>query len=427
MKVSFCTLGCKVNHYESQVLTDLFRQRGDTVVPFGDLCDLCVIHSCCVTEESARKSRQMMRRARRLCPDGAVAVIGCLAQTEPGTFPEADIVLGNKDKTRLPALADAFFASRLPVCAVEPIRSFHTFEEMTVTSDERIRATVKIQDGCDNFCAYCIIPYARGPIRSKDPDAAVREAETLVKNGYPEIVLTGIHLDSYGREHGRFSLYDLLERLDKIDGLERIRLGSTEPVMVTPGNVERMKNVRHLCHHFNLSLQSGCTATLRRMNRRYTAEEYAAGADLLRDAFPDLSLSTDIIVGFPGETEEEFSETVRFAERIGFSQINVFPFSPRKGTAAWDLPDPVPPEIKKERVRRLLDLTTRLATGYRTRYVGQTLPVLFESEKNGLAFGRAANFLPVTAKSNMCLVGKILPVQIGSAGERVCEGVLQNP
>ena len=424
MRVSFCTLGCKVNHYESQVLRNLFASRGDELVSFGDSCDLCVIHSCCVTEESARKSRQMMRRARRLCPDGAVALVGCLAQTEPGTFPEADIVLGNKDKTRLPALADAFFRDRLPLCEVSPIRSYHTFEEMSVSSDERIRATVKIQDGCNNFCSYCIIPYARGPIRSKEIDAAVNEAENLVKNGYPEIVLTGIHLDSYGREHGRFSLYDLLDRLDRIEGLQRIRLGSTEPVMITPENVERMKNVAHLCHHFNLSLQSGCTATLRRMNRRYTAEAYAAGAELLKNTFPDLSLSTDIIVGFPGETEEEFSETMAFARRMEFSQINVFPFSPRRGTVAWDLPDPVPPEIKKERVRRLLALTEELADAYRSRYVGQTLPVLFESDGDGIAFGRAANFLPVKVKSNICLVGQILPVLVTASGKKVCDGVL---
>ena len=426
MKISLCTLGCKVNHYESQVLRRLFLDRGDEFVPFGPPCDVSIIHSCAVTEESSRKSRQMMRRARRVSPGGVVCVLGCLAQVDPDTLPEADIVLGNRDKTRLPALVDEFLSSRQSLRETPPILSHRTFEEMTLTSDERVRATVKIQDGCCNFCAYCIIPYARGPIRSKELPQAVSEVETLVKQGYREIVLTGIHLDSYGKEHGRFSLCDLLEELDKIPHLERIRLGSTEPVMVTPETVARLKNLKHLCPHFNLSLQSGCTATLKRMRRRYTAEEYAEGAGLLREAFPDLSLTTDIIVGFPGETEEEFSETLAFAEKIGFSKINVFPFSPRKGTAAWDMPDAVDPGVKKERCRRLLDLSARLEREQREKYVGRTLPVLFEQGKNGCYVGSAPNFLSVAVKSNICLTGKILPVLITAAGDTVCEGDLQN-
>ena len=421
MKIAFCTLGCKVNHYESEVLRELFRGRAFETVPFGDPCDVCVIHSCAVTEESARKSRQMLRRARRICRDGAVVLMGCLAQTEPGTFPEADIVLGNKDKTRLPELVDAFFANRTPVEDVSPIRQYHSFEEMTLTSDERIRATVKIQDGCNNFCAYCVIPYARGSVRSKDISAAEEEARTLVEKGYPEIVLTGIHLDSYGSEHGRFSLYDLLDRLDRIPGLRRIRLGSTEPVMITPENVARMKSVKHLCPHFNLSLQSGCTETLRRMRRRYTAEEYAVYANRLREAFSRVGLTTDIIVGFPGETEEEFAKTLAFAERIGFSKINVFPFSPRRGTAAWDMPDPVPQAVKKERVRRLLALSDRLEASFRSGAVGQTVQVLFEREKDGRAFGFTPEFIPVEVKSNSSLVGRILPVHV-TAADPVCTG-----
>ncbi|MBO5214230.1 MAG: tRNA (N(6)-L-threonylcarbamoyladenosine(37)-C(2))-methylthiotransferase MtaB [Clostridia bacterium] len=427
MKISLYTLGCKVNHYESQVLRRLFLDEGYQFVPFGTPCDVCIVHSCAVTEESTRKSRQMMRRARRISPDAVLCVVGCLAQTEPDSLPEADIVLGNKDKTRLPALVKEFLACRQPRIEAPPILSHRTFEEMTLFGDERVRATVKIQDGCCNFCAYCIIPYARGPIRSKEIDDAFFEVENLVKKGYREIVLTGIHLDSYGKEHGRFSLCDLLEKLDSIPDLERIRLGSTEPVMVTPETVARLRNLKHLCPHFNLSLQSGCTATLRRMRRRYTAEEYADGAALLREAFPDLSLTTDIIVGFPGETEEEFAETLAFAEKIGFSKINVFPFSPRRGTAAWDFPAPVDPAVKKERCRRMLDLSARLERENREKYVGRTLPILFEQEKNGSYIGSAPNFLSVSVKSNICLTGKILPVRITEAGDTVCRGDLQNP
>ncbi|MBQ4323695.1 MAG: tRNA (N(6)-L-threonylcarbamoyladenosine(37)-C(2))-methylthiotransferase MtaB [Clostridia bacterium] len=427
MKVSICTLGCKVNHYESQILRRLFLEDGAEIVPFGMPCDVAVIHSCAVTEESSRKSRQMMRRARRISPDAVIAVTGCLAQTSPETLTEADIVLGNRDKTRLPLLVKEFLSRRERTVEVPPILSHKTFEEMTLDSDERVRATVKIQDGCCNFCAYCIIPYARGPIRSKELADAVCEVEGLVKKGYREIILTGIHLDSYGREHGRFSLCDLLERLDEIPRLERIRLGSTEPVMVTPETVARLKNLKHLCHHFNLSLQSGCTATLKRMRRRYTAEQYAEGVRLLRDAFEDLSLTTDIIVGFPGETEEEFSETLAFAESVGFSKINVFPFSPRRGTVAWDMPDPVDPAVKKERCRRLLDLSARLERSFRASYVGKTVEVLFESEKNGQYSGCASNFLNVTVKSNICLTGKILPILISDVGETSCRGDLQNP
>lgn len=427
MKISLCTLGCKVNHYESQVLRHLFDDGNSEFVPFGTPCDVSIIHSCAVTEESTRKSRQMMRRARRISPDSVVCVLGCLAQTDPDSLPEADIVLGNKDKTRLPALVQEFLSHRQPLREVPPILSHRSFEEMTLVSDERVRATVKIQDGCCNFCAYCIIPYARGPIRSKEMDDAVSEVENLVKKGYREIVLTGIHLDSYGKEHGRFSLCDLLERLDVIPGLERIRLGSTEPVMVTPETVQRLKSLKHLCPHFNLSLQSGCTATLKRMRRRYTAEEYANGVELLRDAFPDLSLTTDIIVGFPGETDEEFVETLAFAEKIGFSKINVFPFSPRRGTVAWDMADPVDPAVKKERCRRMLDLSDRLEKKNREKYVGRTLPILFEQGKNGVYTGSAPNFLSVSVQSNICLTGKILPVSISEAGDTVCKGDLQNP
>ncbi len=426
MKISLCTLGCKVNHYESQVLRHLFDDGTSEFVPFGTPCDLCIIHSCAVTEESARKSRQMMRRARRISPDSVVCVLGCLAQTDPDSLPEADIVLGNKDKTRLPALVKEFLARRHPLREVPPILSHRSFEEMTLVSDERVRATVKIQDGCCNFCAYCIIPYARGPIRSKEIGAAVSEVENLVKKGYREIVLTGIHLDSYGKEHGLYSLCDLLEKLDVIPGLERIRLGSTEPVMITPETVSRLKGLTHLCPHFNLSLQSGCTATLKRMRRRYTAEEYAKGAELLRKAFPDLSLTTDIIVGFPGETEEEFAETLLFAEKIGFSKINVFPFSPRRGTAAWDMPDPVSPEVKKERCRQMLSLSDRLEKCNREKYVGRILPILFEQGKNGLYTGSAANALPVSVRSDICITGQILPVRITEAGDTVCHGDLQN-
>ena len=425
MKISICTLGCKVNHYETQILRQLFAERGAEFVPFGAPCDLSIVHSCAVTEESARKTRQMMRRARRASPDGIVAVMGCLAQVEPDSLAEADIVLGNRDKTLLPALADAFLAEKNPIAHAPEILKHRDFEPMILQRDERVRATVKIQDGCCNFCAYCIIPFARGPIRSKELSDAVLEVEGLVKNGYKEIVLTGIHLDSYGREHGRFSLLDLLEKLDEIPGLERVRLGSTEPVMVTPETVERFKKLKRLCHHFNLSLQSGCTATLKRMRRRYTAEQYAEGVALLREAFPDLSLSTDIIVGFPGETEEEFAETCSFAEKIGFSKINVFPFSPRRGTAAWDFPDPVAPAVKKERCRRLLDLSDRMTREFCEKYVGQTLPVLFETFCDGRVSGSASNFLSVEVDSNICLVGQILSVRILSAENGSCKGDLQ--
>jgi len=425
MNVSVCTLGCKVNHYESQILRHLFASEGARFVPFGTPCDLCIVHTCAVTEESARKSRQMMRRARRISPRAVIAVTGCLAQTSPETLSEADIILGNRDKTRLPVLVREFLARREKIEEVPPVLSCKKFEEMTLESDERVRATVKIQDGCCNFCAYCIIPYARGPIRSKELESAVSEVEALVRKGYREIVLTGIHLDSYGREHGRFDLCDLLERLDRIKGLERIRLGSTEPVMVTPKTVDRMKNLRHLCHHFNLSLQSGCTATLKRMRRRYTAEQYAEGVALLRAAFEDLSLTTDIIVGFPGETEEEFRETLAFAEKIGFSKINVFPFSPRRGTAAWDMPDPVDPAVKKQRCRLLLDLSSRLESAFRLAHVGRTVNVLFESERDGICFGNASNFLGVSVKGAEGVVGQILPVRITAAGKDSCEGVLQ--
>jgi threonylcarbamoyladenosine tRNA methylthiotransferase MtaB len=304
---------------------------------------------------------------------------------------EADIVLGNRDKTRLPLLVREFREKREKIEEVPPILSCKTFEEMTLDSDERVRATVKIQDGCCNFCAYCIIPFARGPIRSKEPESAVSEVEGLVKKGYREIVLTGIHLDSYGREHGRFNLCDLLERLDGIEGLERIRLGSTEPVMVTPETVARMKKLKHLCHHFNLSLQSGCTATLKRMRRRYTAEQYAEGAALLREAFDRPALTTDIIVGFPGETEEEFACTEEFLKKIRLYETHIFRYSMRRGTRAAAMPDQIEESVKAQRSARLALLDAENRRAFAAARYGEQTEVLFEetadAEKEGFPAG----------------------------------------
>ena len=424
MRVAFYTLGCKVNFYESEVLGQAFLERGHQIVPFGDACDGVIVHSCAVTEESARKSRQILRRARRLCSEGAVAVLGCLSQVSDRDFPEADLILGTGEKMSLPQRMEDCLKSKKRFRKVLPAHTLTVFEPMILRSGTHTRAFVKIQDGCNNFCSYCIIPYARGPIRSKEIGQAVAEIQGLVEIGYSEIVLTGIHLDSYGREHGRFDLCDLLERIDGIAGLRRVRLGSLEPVFVTKERVERLRRLRCLCPHFHLSLQSGCTQTLRRMNRRYTGPEYEACGALIRNAFPNAALTTDMIVGFPGETEKEFEDSFALAQRMNFAKIHVFPFSARQGTRACAFPDPVPPEVRRARVRRLLALSAKSEANYLSSFRNTAAEVLFETEKNGLWTGFTEYYVPVWVRSETDLTGRFGTVLLSGQNPNGMTGTL---
>ncbi|MBQ2915819.1 MAG: tRNA (N(6)-L-threonylcarbamoyladenosine(37)-C(2))-methylthiotransferase MtaB [Clostridia bacterium] len=429
MKFSIHTLGCKVNQYESEVVAEALEKKGYERASHGEKCDICFINTCAVTEESVRKSLQIIRRAKRLNPDAIIISAGCASQSEDhrARLEEVcDITLGNKNKPQIPDLIEKFVAEKEKISSFVKIGEEKDFEPMTAYTGERTRATLKVQDGCNNFCSYCIIPYVRGRIRSKDFDEAVSEMKFLAKkSGYKEIVLTGIHLDNYGKDIGNVTLMDLLEAAENIDGLERIRLSSLEPVFITEENVERMKKLTKICHHFHLSLQSGCDETLKRMNRHYTTEEYAHCVKLLREAFDDTAITTDIIVGFPGETEEEFQTTMKFAEDIGFMKIHIFPFSERQGTAAAKMEGKLKTEVKNDRVHRLNSIATETRKNFLKEQVGKAVTVLFETEKDGKLHGYTPNYVEVVAEGPKELCNKTAKVCIYNAEEEFVYGKIK--
>ena len=396
IKVAFHNLGCKVNSYETEAMLAGLKKRGFVEVPFEEGADVYVINTCTVTNIADRKSRQMLHRAKAMDPDAAVVAVGCYAQAagESLLADEAvDIVVGNDRKHELPDLIEAWFESHEKQSALDDIGKSRRFEEMPAECSEHTRAFLKIEDGCNQFCAYCLIPYVRGRVRSRDPEDVLEEARRLAEKGWSEIVLTGIHISSYGldfegdagmRAAGYGApLIALLRRLDEIPGIRRIRLGSLEPRLITPENAAALASLRTLCPHFHLSLQSGCDETLRRMNRKYTAAEFAEKVRLLRGAFDRPALTTDVIVGFPGETEEEFAATVAFLEEIRFAQTHVFRYSRRKGTVADRMPDQIPEPVKAERSAVLLDLNRKNRLAYAKQFIGETREVLLETAEEG--------------------------------------------
>ena len=418
MTFSVHTLGCKVNQYESNAISGIFIDNGAAIVSDNEKADVYIINTCAVTEESVRKSRQMIRRAKRKNPDSIVAVCGCASQTEPDfakLLPEADIVLGNKDKTRIYEYVMQFLQTHERIINIPEMDKEKCFEKMNSERIGTTRAALKVQDGCNNFCSYCIIPFARGRIRSRDLDESVAEAESLVAGGCSEIVLAGIHLDNYGKDLGNCDLCDLLERLGKIDGLERVRLGSFEPVFITEKNVERMKNVKNLCHHFHLSLQSGCEKTLKAMNRHYPPDEFAAAVALLRKTFPDCAITTDIITGFPGETEEDFIESMDFAVKMKFEKVHVFPYSERRGTRASQMDGKLPKDVKEERCRRMINACKGSEEDFYKRLVGKNISVLFETEKDGIYTGHSPEYAEISAPCGFDIRNLIYTVKVTQA------------
>ena len=396
IKVAFHNLGCKVNSYETQAMLAGLKKRGYVEVPFEEGADVYVINTCTVTNIADRKSRQMLHRAKAMNPDAAVVAVGCYAQAagEGLLADEAvDIVIGNDRKHELPDLIEAWFESREKQSALDEIGQSRRFEEMPAECSEHTRAFLKIEDGCNQFCSYCLIPYVRGRVRSRDPEDILAEARRLAKKGYSEIVLTGIHISSFGldfegdagmREAGYGApLLSLLQRLDEIPDIRRIRLGSLEPRLITPENAAALADIRSLCPHFHLSLQSGCDETLRRMNRKYTAAEFADKVRILREAFDRPALTTDVIVGFPGETEEEFAATLAFLQEIRFAQTHIFRYSRRKGTVADRMPDQVPEPVKAERSNVLLRLNRENRRSYAESFLGETREVLLETAEDG--------------------------------------------
>ncbi|MBQ3559781.1 MAG: tRNA (N(6)-L-threonylcarbamoyladenosine(37)-C(2))-methylthiotransferase MtaB [Agathobacter sp.] len=383
-KAALHNLGCKVNAYETEAMQQMLESAGYEIVSFGEKADVYVINTCSVTNMADRKSRQMLHRAKKMNPEAVVVAAGCYVQTkeQEAMVDEAiDIIIGNNKKHELVSKLDEFFRDHGKIDAVLDINDkTQEFEELYLEKpSEHTRAFIKVQDGCNQFCSYCIIPYARGRVRSRNMDSVLEEVVRLAKNGYQEVVLTGIHLSSYGIETGE-SLLHLIQEIHKVEGIKRIRLGSLEPKVVTEEFASELSKLEKVCPHFHLSLQSGCDATLQRMNRKYSAEEYEAGCNILRKYFKHPAITTDVIVGFPGETEEEFAITKAFVEKIHFYEMHIFQYSKRQGTRAAVMKDQVPENLKKIRSAELIALGEHMSAEFRQYYLGREEEVLFEEE-----------------------------------------------
>lgn len=400
-KVAFVSLGCKVNQYETNAMSQEFIENGYEVVEFTDVADIYIINTCTVTNIADRKSRQMLRRVKEIAPEAVLVATGCYAQVgkeELEKIEDIDLIIGNNEKKDIVQIIENYCNEKNAI--ITDVMHKKEYVEFGITTyTEKTRAVVKIQDGCDRFCSYCIIPYARGRVRSRKLENVVSEVEQIVDNGIQEIVITGIHIASYGKDFNyETTLIDLLEQLNKIEGLKRIRLGSIEPTIITKEFVDRLSKLEKICDHFHLSLQSGCNETLKRMNRRYTCEEFENGTKLLRQAFPNAALTTDIIVGFPGETDEEFSATYEFLERIAFYKMHVFKYSQRKGTKAAVMPCQVDGSIKEQRSKKLIELSDKNEEMYNCEYIGKNVEVLFEEKDGDYYKGHTTNYIEVWAK-----------------------------
>lgn len=417
-KVAFHNLGCKVNSYEVEVMQQIMEEKGYEIVPFDEKADIYIINTCTVTNIADRKSRQMLHRAKQKNPDAVVVAVGCYVQTGKEAVNQddsIDLAVGNNRKKDLVTIVEKYLADREkgnPVVKdenVPDINNTFEYEEMTLThTAEHTRAYIKIQDGCNQFCTYCVIPYARGRVRSRREEDIINEIKGLVAAGYKEIVITGIHISSYGididngerRDYsGKSKVIDLIEKINSIEGLERIRLGSFESRIITEENAERLSKLDKVCPHFHLSLQSGCDDTLKRMNRRYDTAMYAESVGYLRKYFEDVAITTDVIVGFPGETEAEFQETVEFLEKIKFYEMHIFKYSKRAGTKAAVMPNQVPDTIKTERSNVLLDMEKKQSKCFRESCIGKKIEVLFEEKKEigsrAYMIGHTENYIKV--------------------------------
>ena len=423
MKVGFLTLGCKVNQYETNGMIQRFKEHGYDIVEFDDKADIYIINTCTVTNMSDRKSRQFLRQAKKNNPDSVVVAVGCYVQVskdELEQIPEINLCLGTNDKTQIVEYVEKYIDEKNKKEELDNILYDANFEDFgSVTYTEKTRAVIKVQDGCDRFCSYCIIPFARGKVRSRKPESVIQEIKEIAKSGIKEVVVTGIHVASYGRDFKEdYRLIDLLEEINKIDGIERIRLGSIEPLLITEDFMERLIKLEKVCHHFHLSLQSGCTETLKRMNRRYTAEEFEVIVERLRKYYQDVILTTDIIVGFPKESEEEFECTYEYLKKINFYKMHVFKYSPRKGTKASEMPEQIPGDIKEIRSKRLLELSDNNETRFLDSYIGKTVEVLFEEcDEQGYYKGHTANYIMVKVKSEEDLSNKIVNVVVRKRDE----------
>jgi len=431
-KVAFYTLGCKVNQYETDALKGIFQEKGYEVVDFNDYADVYVINTCTVTHLSDRKSRQMVRKAAQKNPEAVIAAVGCYAQIAPEEvlkIPEVNLVLGTVHKNRLVELVEKVFADRKKINAVASFSELIEFEEMPLKlSPGKARAFVKIQEGCNSYCAYCIIPYARGPLRSRNLEEIIREVKRLTEQGFSEIVLTGIHTGAYGQEREDLpKLSDLVAELFKIEDLKRLRLSSIEPQDFTIELLEVLAKSPKFCRHLHLPLQSGDDDILKAMRRKYSSYEYLRLIDAIKEHIPDIALTTDVIVGFPGETEEQFLNSYNLIKKAGFMDIHVFKYSPRAGTPAANMPNQVSEREKDKRSLLLINLKGELFTNYASKFIGKILEVIPEERDSDYFWeGHSDNYLKVRFSGNNIVRGKIYPVKITGIKDGYIEGEVIN-
>ena len=421
--IAFHTLGCKVNTYESNAMLKIFNEAGYQEVDFKEIADVYVINTCTVTNTGDSKSRQMIRKAIRKNPQATVCVVGCYSQIAPEEIEQIEgvgVVLGTQHRKDIVKYVDEYLKTGKPVIKVDNVMNLKKFEDLNIDRFKNTRAFLKIQDGCNNFCTYCIIPYARGRVRSRDKDSVLNQAKTLVANGYVEIVLIGIHTAGYGEDLDNYSFYDLLVDLVKIDGLKRLRISSIETSQISDEIINLIGSNDIIVDHLHIPLQSGCDATLKRMNRKYTTSQYLEKINKIRNYLPNIAFTTDVIVGFPGESDEEFEETYNFIKEVNYSELHVFPYSPRRNTPAAKMKDQVDDKIKHERVNRLLELSKELNRDFALKQIGKTLKVLFEKRDGDYLVGHASDYLKVRVKTTDNLIGEIVEVKINNY-----EGILE--
>lgn len=431
--VAFHTLGCKVNHYETEAIWQLFKEAGYERKEYESKADVYVINTCTVTNTGDKKSRQVIRRAIRHNPDGVICVTGCYAQTSPAeimAIPGVDIVVGTQDRHKLLGYIEEYRRERQPINGVGNIMKARVFEELDVPAfTDRTRASLKIQEGCNNFCTFCIIPWARGLLRSRDPEEVINQAQQLVDAGYKEIVLTGIHTGGYGEDLKDYNFAKLLKELDeRVSGLKRIRISSIEASQITDEVIEVLDQSDKIVRHLHIPLQSGSNTVLKRMRRKYTMEFFAERLTKLKKALPGLAVTSDVIVGFPGETEEEFLKTYNFVKDHQFSELHVFPYSKRTGTPAARMEDQVDENVKNERVHRLIALSDQLAKEYASAYEGDVLEIIPEESfkeqegKHNLYVGYTDNYMKVVFEGTEDMIGRLVKVKITKAGYPYNEG-----
>lgn len=429
MKATIYTLGCRVNQYESDAIVEKLRKRGFEIVPFGEACDVAIINTCTVTAESDRKSRQFIRRAKNVSPGCKIIVTGCFAQSSPAeALKMADAVVGNGEKSKIADIAEKLCGGEKNIFDVTDISEV-TYDETPISTPKRARTFIKIEDGCENKCAYCIIPKARGAVRSRPWEDVIAEVKRIAGAGCSEMILTGIETASYGKDLKSFGLAELIEKVSEVDGVERIALGSLDPSCMTEEFTKKVAGVPELLPHFHLSVQTGCTRTLNRMRRKYTAEKVLENMERVRKYIPEVTFSADVITGFPGETDEDFSETLEFFRKADFLHLHIFPYSVRRGTEAETMPDQIPENIKKERAKTLSEaqkkIQNKFLDGYIEKHRTEPVFVLCEKWENGVCNGHTEHFVECDILSDCDLTGKILPVLLTGRRGEIVTGIMK--